>query len=128
MSDTGRMIVFCFCGLALVGGFLMLFGGGTVLVQERTEAALPSSEQVEEVKQVEQVVEVEQVKAPAKIEKVACDATCLALRKACFYMLADVSVNGAALTEGLCTSSQAREWEAADTACQVSLITKGACE
>lgn len=124
MSDTGRMIVACFCGLALLGGFLMLFAGGPALVQERTEASLPSPEQVVEVEQVVEQVE----QAPAEIEKVECDANCLALRKSCFYMLADVNVNGAEMTEGICTTSQMREWDAADTACQVSLITQGACE
>jgi len=127
MSDIMRLLVVCG---AIVAVGAMLFAGlasAPGLVQERTEAVLPSP--VVEVEQVEQIVEVEQiVQAPAGIEKVACDATCLALRKACFYMLADVNVNGATLTEGLCTSSQMREWDAADTACQVSLITKGACE
>jgi len=127
MTDIAKLLAFCFIPIIAIVGLVAAPG----LVQEKTAAALPSPspEQVVEVEQVEQVVEVEQVEqAPAKIEKVECGANCLALRKSCFYMLADVSVNGATLTEGICTSSQMKEWDAADTACQVSLITQGVCE
>jgi len=125
MSDMMKMLVVCFIPIIAFVGIVAAPG----LVQERTQAVLPSSPvEAEEVEVVEQV-EVEQVEqAPAGIAKVECDATCLALRKSCFYMLADVSVNGAELIEGICTSSQTKEWEAADTSCQVQLITKGACE
>jgi len=120
MTDIAKLLGFCFIPIIVIVGLVSAPG----LVQERTEAALPSP-----VVEVEQTVEVEQVEqAPAKIEKVECDANCLALRKSCFYMLADVNVNGAEMVEGLCTSSQVHEWDAADTACQVSLITQGACE
>jgi len=125
--DMTKMLAFCFIPIILIVGLVSAPG----IVQEKTTASLPTEqvEEVEQVEQVEQVVEVEQVEqAPQAIEKIECDANCLALRKSCFYMLADVSVNGAEMVEGLCTSSQVHEWDAADTACQVSLITKGACE
>ena len=122
--DMTKMLAFCFIPIILIVGLVSAPG----IVQEKTTASLPT-EQVEEVEQVEAEQVVEQVEqAPQTIEKVACDANCIALRKACFYELADVSVNGATLTEGVCTSSQIHEWEAADTACQVSLITQGVCE
>jgi len=124
MSDIVRLLLVCGAIVAIGATLFAGLASAPGLVQERTEASLPSPEQA---KQTEQVEEAEQ--APTGIEKVACDATCIALRKSCFYMLADVSVNGAGqMVEGLCTSSQMREWEAADTACQVSLITQGVCE
>jgi len=122
MTDIAKLLAFCFIPIIVIVGLVSAPG----IVQEKTAAALPSPEQVEvEQVEVEQVVEAE---APQAIEKVECDATCLALRKSCFYMLADVNVNGADMIEGLCTSSQIHEWDAADTTCQVALITKGACE
>lgn len=105
MSDTGRMIVACFCGLALVGGFLMLFGGGTVLVQERTEAALPSPEQVVEVEQVEQVDN--------------------GARMICFAHLRDVQEQGATLNYDSCSIEDVQEYVDADGACKRHMLATG---
>lgn len=106
MTDTGRMIVACFCGLALLGGFLMLFAGGPALVQERTEASLPSSpEQVEVVEQVESVDN--------------------SARVTCFTHLRSVQEQGAELNMSICSLDDVKEYTDASGACKRQLLASG---
>ena len=108
MSDVGRMVVACMCGLVLLIGFGSLFLAGPGLVQERTKAVLPSSpEQVE----VEEVEEVEEVDNSARVT--------------CFEHLRSVQEQGAELSMSICNLDEVTEYTSADGACKRHMLATG---